>query len=101
MLSQTDTVQDLSRPSNSNGSNTDLRLTRLESALLYSLRQNPGKCLSRQFLLETIWGYQAGVRSRTLDVHIRRLRMKLGSEGQARIKTILGDGYAWHPEAGS
>ena len=74
-----------------------LKLTRLEAALLSRLQQNPGKCLSRQFLLETIWGYKDGVRTRTLDVHIRRLRAKLGPHGPARIKTIFRDGYCWTP----
>ena len=77
---------------------TTARLTRLEAALLDSLRQNAGKCLSRQFLLRTIWGYADGVRSRTLDVHIRRLRTKLGPDGKDRIKTILGNGYYWEAE---
>ncbi len=76
-----------------------LRLTRLEAALLICLRQNPGQCLSRQFLLENVWGYRDGVRSRTLDVHIRRLRSKLGPEGHVRIKTIFRDGYCWQPES--
>ena len=79
------------------GAAESLRLTRLEAALLLCLRQNPGKCLSRQFLLENVWGYRDGVRSRTLDVHIRRLRCKLGPEGHLRIKTIFRDGYCWQP----
>lgn len=76
----------------------EVRLTPMESALLRRLRENPGKCLSRRFLLENIWGYREGVRSRTLDVHIRRLRAKLGPEGRARIKTFFRDGYCWYPE---
>jgi signal transduction histidine kinase len=75
-----------------------IHLTRLESALLRRLWENPGKCLSRQFLLRNIWGYQEGVRSRTLDVHIRRLRAKLGPAGRTHIKTFFGDGYCWYPE---
>ena len=75
-----------------------VHLTRLETKLLHWLQKNPGRCLSRQFLLENIWGYQNGVRSRTLDVHIRRLRAKLGPEGHSRIKTIFRDGYCWYPE---
>lgn len=78
-----------------------VRLTRLEAALLQQLRQNPGTCLSRQFLLQTVWGYREGVRSRTLDVHIRRLRSKLGTAGPARIKTIFRDGYCWIGEGTS
>jgi two-component system phosphate regulon response regulator PhoB len=75
-----------------------IHLTRKESALLRRLRENPGKCLSRQFLLRNIWGYQDGVRSRTLDVHIRRLRAKLGPAWGTNIKTFFGDGYCWYPE---
>ncbi len=74
-----------------------VHLTRLERALLQWLQQNPGKCLSRDFLLQTVWGYAEGVQSRTLDVHIRRLRAKLGPEGQNHIKTIFRDGYCWYP----
>ncbi len=72
-------------------------LTRMESQLLLWLRRHPGKCLSRKFLLETIWGYKEGVRSRTLDVHIRRLRRKLGPLGHDCIKTVFRNGYSWCP----
>jgi len=76
----------------------EVRFTRLESALLARLRGSPGRCLSRRFLLETVWGYQQGVKSRTLDVHIRRLRAKLTPEESNRIKTIFRDGYGWYNE---
>ena len=72
-----------------------VRLTRKESELLRLLQQNPGRCLSRQYLLATIWGYQNGTRTRTLDVHIQRLRRKLGVDGPTRIMTVLRTGYAW------
>ncbi|MCC7174028.1 MAG: winged helix-turn-helix domain-containing protein [Bryobacterales bacterium] len=71
------------------------KLTRKESQLLSLLQQNAGRCLSRQYLLSTIWGYQDGTRTRTLDVHIQRLRRKLGAEGASRIMTVLRTGYAW------
>ncbi len=74
------------------------RLTRLESALLAWLQQYPGKCLSRESLLQNVWGYREGVKSRTLDVHIRRLRFKLGPLGRKRIKTFFRDGYCWYPD---
>ena len=79
------------------------RRRRIEShevavALLRRLRENAGNCLSRQFLLRNIWGYQDGVRSRTLGVHIRRLRAKLGPAWGTNIKTFFGDGYCWYPE---
>ncbi len=71
------------------------RLTRKESQLLAILQQNAGRCLSRQYLLSAVWGYQDGTRTRTLDVHIQRLRRKLGAGGAARIMTVLRTGYAW------
>jgi len=75
-----------------------VRLTRKEAQLLALLRQNAGQCLSREFLLATIWGYQNGTRTRTLDVHIQRLRRKLGADGATRIVTVLRTGYAWQSE---
>jgi DNA-binding response OmpR family regulator len=72
-------------------------LTRREAQLLAVLQQNPGKCFSRPYLLQTIWGYQAGAKTRTVDVHIRRIRAKLGPEGREHIKTILRTGYFWQP----
>jgi DNA-binding response OmpR family regulator len=72
-----------------------VRLTRKESQLLAILQQNAGRCLSRQYLLSTVWGYQHGTRTRTLDVHIQRLRRKLGAAGAGRIMTVLRTGYAW------
>jgi DNA-binding response OmpR family regulator len=75
-----------------------VHLTRKESELLMILRQHAGNCLSRDFLLQTIWGYTGGVRTRTLDVHVQRLRRKvklfnLGGE----IQTVLRHGYCWVP----
>ncbi len=74
---------------------TGPRLTRKEAELLAVLRQNAGRCVPREVLLETVWGYKAGTRTRTIDAHIRRLRKKLGASGQARIKTVLRSGYVW------
>jgi len=75
-----------------------VRLTRKESQLLSLLQQNAGRCLSREYLLSTVWGYQNGTRTRTLDVHIQRLRRKLGVGGASRIMTVLRTGYAWQDE---
>lgn len=82
--------------------NGSVHLTKKESELLNLLRQNSGQCLSREHLLQTIWGYTGGVRTRTLDVHIQRLRRKvkafnLGGE----IQTILRHGYCWVPMGAS
>ncbi len=71
------------------------RLTRKESDLLTLLVANANRCLRRDFLLQRVWGYQEGTRTRTLDVHIQRLRRKLGPNSSARILTILGSGYMW------
>ncbi len=74
----------------------DLRevlLTRKEHALLGLLLDNAGEIVRREILLEKIWGYGRGIRTRTLDVHIRRLRKKLFPYGDTYIETIFGAGY--------
>lgn len=73
------------------------KLTRKEAALLALLQNNPRQCLSRNLLLRTIWGYQEGVKSRTVDVHVQRLRKKLGPETASRIMTVFRGGYLWNP----
>lgn len=73
------------------------RLTRKERELLTILMQNPGRCISRETLLRTVWKYSDGARTRTVDVHVQRLRRKLGREAAA-IKTIVRLGYCWFPE---
>lgn len=70
-------------------------LTRKERDLLAFLRQNAGKCVSRDILLKQVWGYREGVKSRTLDVHVQRLRKKLGPEEGSRILTVFRGGYLW------
>ncbi len=73
------------------------RLTRKERELLALLKQNPGRCISRETLLRTVWHYADGARTRTVDVHVQRLRRKLGGEAQS-IKTIVRLGYCWYPD---
>jgi len=73
----------------------DNRLTRKESELLKILMEHEGQCLSRGFLLRRVWGYHEDTRTRTLDVHVQRLRRKLGPEKASRILTILHGGYMW------
>ncbi len=73
--------------------NVKLTLTRKEFELLAMLSQNEGETIPRAVLLETIWGYCSGTRTRTLDVHVRRLRRKLGQYGEEYIQTIFGVGY--------
>ncbi|HEX8772564.1 MAG TPA: response regulator transcription factor [Pyrinomonadaceae bacterium] len=69
-----------------------VKLTRKEFALLAMLAGNAGRVAMRQRLLDDVWGYQYYGDSRTLDVHIRRLRQKLGPCGD-RIETVVGVGY--------
>ncbi len=70
----------------------DVRLTRKEFALLTHLIQNSGRVAARQQLLDNVWGYSYFGDTRTLDVHIRRLRQKLGDCGGC-VETVVGIGY--------
>ena len=69
-----------------------LSLTFREFELLAFLAHHPGQVHSREALLRKVWGYDYLGETRTVDVHVRRLRQKLGDEGQP-IKTITGAGY--------
>lgn len=70
----------------------EVKLTRKEFALLEYLIKNMGRVASRQQLLDNVWGYSYFGDTRTLDVHIRRLRQKLGDCGGC-IETVVGVGY--------
>ena len=70
----------------------DVKLTRKEFALLSHLIQNTGRVATRQQLLDNVWGYSYFGDTRTLDVHIRRLRQKMGDCGSS-IETVVGVGY--------
>jgi DNA-binding response OmpR family regulator len=70
----------------------EVRLTRKEFALLSALARRPGRVATRTQLLDEVWGQQYYGDPRTLDVHIRRLRSKLGPCGDA-IETVIGVGY--------
>src|ERR1700681_4065001 len=72
-------------------------LTRKEFELLSLLVQNAGEIIPRDALLWRIWGYTTQIRTRTLDVHIRRLRKKLGAYSDQYIETIFGIGYRFQP----
>jgi two-component system alkaline phosphatase synthesis response regulator PhoP len=72
-------------------------LTRKEFELLSLLVQNAGEIIPRDTLLWRIWGYSTQIRTRTLDVHIRRLRKKLGAYSEQYIETIFGIGYRFQP----
>ncbi len=64
-----------------------------ELELLYCLASNPGRVYTREQLLDQIWGYEYVGDTRTVDVHIKRLREKLGDHPAWRIATIWGIGY--------
>jgi two component transcriptional regulator len=67
-------------------------ITRKEYDLLLFLAKNRGRVFSRDELLQKIWGYDFAGESRTVDVHIRTLRQKLGESGDV-IQTVRGIGY--------
>jgi two-component system phosphate regulon response regulator PhoB len=69
-------------------------LTAKEFDLIYELMKARGNVLTRPFLMDHIWGYHGDSDSRTLDTHVRRLREKLGGEGD-RIQTVRGVGYRY------
>ena len=70
-----------------------LDLTFMEYELLKFLAQNPGKVFSREMLLSRVWGYEYYGGARTVDVHVRRLRAKLGEEHANLIQTVRSVGY--------
>ena len=70
-----------------------LDLTFKEFELLKYLAQHPGRVFSRSQLLQEIWGYDYFGGTRTVDVHIRRLRSKLGPEFESIIDTVRNVGY--------
>jgi len=69
-----------------------VRLTRREFELLRYLVQNKNRVVSRDRLLERVWGYDRLVETRSVDVHVGRLRGKLGQAGR-QIETVVGLGY--------
>jgi two-component system alkaline phosphatase synthesis response regulator PhoP len=68
----------------------EIELPRKEFSLLLLLSSKPGKVFTREVILDTVWGDDVVVGDRTIDVHIRKLREKLGEE---YIKTVKGVGY--------
>jgi DNA-binding response OmpR family regulator len=72
-----------------------VRLSRLEFDLLRCLLENRPRVLSRGRLLDRVWGYDSSVQTRTVDVHVGRLRAKLGAVG-AQIETVQGFGYRFN-----
>ena len=70
--------------------------TYLEYALLAFLVTHPGRTYSRDALLRRVWGFDYFGGSRTVDVHVRRVRAKLGPELSQHLETIRGVGYLWN-----
>ena len=69
-----------------------IALTVKEFDLLYELMHARGNVLTRENLMDQVWGYHGEATSRTLDTHVRRLREKLGSEG-VYVETVRGVGF--------
>lgn len=69
--------------------------TYLEYALLAFLVTHPGHAYSRDALLSRVWGFDYYGGSRTVDVHVRRVRAKLGAELAMHLRTVRGVGYMW------
>ena len=69
-----------------------IRLTRREFDLLRCLVENRNRVLTRDRLLVRVWGYDQSIETRSVDVHVGRLRSKLGTAGR-QIETVVGLGY--------
>ena len=76
---------------------TRIVLTRKEYDLLALLVRHASQIIPREALLMQVWGYSPEIRTRTLDVHVRRLRKKLGAYADQYIETIFGIGYRFQP----
>jgi two-component system phosphate regulon response regulator PhoB len=74
-----------------------LDLTTTEFKLLATLVERRGRTLSRETLLQDVWGYENAIDTRTVDTHVRRLREKLG-RAASRIVTVRGEGYRFLPQ---
>ena len=75
-----------------------LDLTYLEYALLAFLVTHPSRTYSRDALLRRVWGFDYYGGSRTVDVHVRRIRAKLGPELAQHLETVRGVGYRWEAQ---
>ena len=73
--------------------NNPLELTIRELKLLIFLLTNKGKVISREKIFESVWNYENNNQTRSLDVHIRKLRQKLEDKNNSYIETIRGTGY--------
>jgi DNA-binding response OmpR family regulator len=76
-----------------------LKMPNKEYELMVYLLRHARELVTREELLMAIWGYGPGVRTRTLDVHIRRLRQSLEPHGKIYIETVFSIGYRFQPYA--
>ena|SRR5215469_9314102 len=74
-------------------------LTGKEYELLAFLAAHAGEIMPRESLLSSVWGYSDQIRTRTLDVHLARIRKKLGPLGHQYIETVFGAGCRFQPMA--
>jgi DNA-binding response OmpR family regulator len=81
----------------------DLHLTALEQSLLYLLAANAGRLVTREQILDSLWGADSVAESNVLDRHVRNLRTKLQHRGQRPrfSATVPGQGYRFVPTAGA
>jgi len=79
----------------------DVQLTPLEFDILASLARNPGVVLTREQLMDGVWGYRDFAGGRVVDSHVARIRRKLGEDGQEPrfIQTVHGVGYSFREDA--
>jgi len=76
-----------------------IELTRTEYVLLELLMRNAGRVLTRESLIESVWGGDSEIESNTLDAFIRLLRGKIEAAGESRLlRTVRGVGYCLRPE---
>nr|CRH05555.1 Phosphate regulon transcriptional regulatory protein phoB [Candidatus Magnetococcus massalia] len=76
----------------------EIQLTFMEFKLLVAFLENRGRLLTRDLLLDQVWGLSAAVQTRTIDTHVKRLRQKLGDAGHY-IETLRGAGYRFIKDA--
>jgi DNA-binding response OmpR family regulator len=79
----------------------DVQLTPLEFDILLSLARNPGVVMTREQLMDGVWGYRDFGGGRVVDSHVARIRRKLGEDGQEPrfIQTVHGVGYSFREDA--
>ena len=77
-----------------------MRLTQVEYAIVKLFMENRGKALSREEILDTVWGHAYFGEPKIVDVNVRRLRIKLEDDAQEPkyILTVWGFGYKWNIE---